>query len=688
MKQALAAWGVCVALVAEVEGSDLCLENRHLSVCFDAGAGSISRLINKLTGETIPLGERGFRLEAVEFSVTPRTARLRALRRVSSEEVEAVHVSPRVVVKSSYTLGREHHFVEKRLTVDPRAPFGWKNVTVSVLDLGGAGLELVRYPHQKMVTWFGRSPKGGIFVGLEKPFDSSALDKGLLTLGYSASLKMKPGVEISTEAAYLGVYKRTSEDVPRPGLPLQSESDAMVAMTKALLGPPRHGFVPMACGWWSEMEHFTYRDESAVEADKRSIDFLKEVGIDWLSDSHPWGGETEMMNGLRETDGYQPGPLVSKLYEYAKAQGVKIVFWPTMNHTHPWWPEKGRPFLWHRKDWLMYPEKRTLHGEMLSGITFETRVQGNCIANRPFREWINRLSIDGMRTGYFSAWAMDGDFFGGGGVVKPVDCPRRDHDHLPGDSTWASERALAELTATVRRFDPKVYIFMGRPAMDLGVFYQRNVDAVFTIDEMAKPEALPGLTNQPVNVMLGDKIRRWSRIRVHHHFFPHYIDQPQVFVGPKSMGKAGQDWPSEAIDYVMLSAISSSPNQLYYLPTKAGIPTRDKQTIRRWLDWGRQNVRYLMVRKDLPDWPQAGKVDGSAHIIKDSGYVFLFNPNPGPLDGSFALDSSIGLTEGTRFRISSVHPEHPWSLVRTRGEKVVWRVPGQSAVLLKIVPNR
>ena len=116
---------------------------------------------------------------------------------------------------------------------------------------------------------------------------------------------------------------------------------------------------------------------------------------------------------------------------------------------------------------------------------------------------------------------------------------------------------------------------------------------------------------------MGDKARTWSRIRVHRHFFPHYVDQPPTFAAPKSM--KGPDWPSEKIDYVMLSALSSSPNQLYYLPTKAGIPAQDKAEIRKWLDWGRTNIRYLQVRKDLPQWPEAGKVDGNAHIIGGQG---------------------------------------------------------------------
>ena len=191
-----------------------------------------------------------------------------------------------------------------------------------------------------------------------------------------------------------------------------------------------------------------------------------------------------------------------------------------------------------------------------------------------------------------------------------------------------------------------------------------------------------------VNVMLGDKVRKWSRVRVHHHFFPHYIDQPQVFVGPKSIGKHGRDWQTEAIDYVILSALSSSPNQLYYLPTKAGMPEVDKQTIHKWMDWGRKNESYLLVRKDLPDWPQAGKTDGSAHIIKDRGYVFLFNPNAKPLEGSFGLDDSIGLTEGKGFRVSSVYPSQETRSGLRRGDTVRWPVPPRGAMILEVMPEQ
>ncbi len=114
------------------------------------------------------------------------------------------------------------------------------------------------------------------------------------------------------------------------------------------------------------------------------------------------------------------------------------------------------------------------------------------------------------------------------------------------------------------------------------------------------------------------------------------------------------EWPSEKIDYVMLSALSSSPNLLFYLPTKAGIPVQDKAEVRKWLDWGRKNIEYLKVRKDFPQPPAAGKVDGSAHIAGNKGLIFLFNPNPQSLSTRFALDAeSVGLTHGTFFRSDS-----------------------------------
>ncbi|MFN8006860.1 MAG: hypothetical protein U0V70_07530 [Terriglobia bacterium] len=632
--------------------------------------------------------EEGFSFDAEEFRLASDNLKLKSLQKVTAESIEVVYGSDRLEVKSIYSLGKTDHFLQKKLVVRSSTPFGWKSVLVSRLHFANGSLRLFRYPHQKTVTWFGRTPKGGIFAGLEMPFDDSELWGTTLSLGYAPSLKVKANEWLETEPLSFGIYKKKASDREVFGLPLDSESEAMVAMTQRILGPPRHGFVPMACGYWCEMEHFEYRDEKALQSDLRAMEVIRGLGIDWITDNIPWGGEIDEMNRLTLQDGYQPGAMASQKYQYAQSIGLKMAFWPTMNNSHPWWEKKGRPFLPEKPEWTMFPERRRLKGTFLSGKFFFQNIQGNCIANQPFRDWINRLDLDGMKTGYFPAWVMDGDFFGGGGVITRVDCPSKEHDHLRGDATYACDRALRELIANVRKSKPDTYITVCRPPMDQGVFSQRNVDAVFTIDELGEPESLPGLSGQSINMMLGDKIRRWSRIRVHHHFFPHTIDWPQVFVGPPLMGPPhGRPWTSQDIDYILLSALSSSPNQLYYIPAKSGLPEADKREIQKWLEWGRAHEAYLMVRKDLPDWPEAGKVDGSAHLLQDQGYLFLFNPNSDPKSVSFRLDESIGLTRGSRFTLIAEYPAAPSMPGLQRGKLVHWTVPARSAMILNLKPE-
>ncbi len=183
--------------------------------------------------------------------------------------------------------------------------------------------------------------------------------------------------------------------------------------------------------------------------------------------------------------------------------------------------------------------------------------------------------------------------------------------------------------------------------MDLGVWSLRNADACFTLLESGTGD----------NLTAGDQIRHWSRIRVHRDFFPHYLDQPLLFPSREEGPGKPPNWPKGHLDYILLSALSCSPNQLYYLPTKTGIPAADKAEIRKWLDWGRKHAEYLKVRKDLPDWPAVGKVDGSAHVVGDRGLIFFFNPGKKPLDGEFTLsEQSIGLRGQGSFRVRQVYP--------------------------------
>ena len=73
------------------------------------------------------------------------------------------------------------------------------------------------------------------------------------------------------------------------------------------------------------------------------------------------------------------------------------------------------------------------------------------------------------------------------------------------------------------------------------------------------------------------EIRERSRTRVQRDFFPHYLDDPLLFPSRCAAADKPGTWPSAKLDYVLLSALSSSPNQLFYMPTKSAFQRRTRQ---------------------------------------------------------------------------------------------------------------
>jgi len=469
------------------------------------------------------------------------------------------------------------------------------------------------------------------------------------------------------------------------GLPLVSESMAMVAMTSAILPPSHPRLGPYMCGWWSEVLLKPYEVEADAEHDMRSIDFAKDCGIDIISDGRTWAGDTLRVNALAGDQRFQLSEFALKVARHARQKGIRWMFWSSMGQSDPW-SGRGQQLRSDKSDWTMIHE----------GSDSIKSKPAACFGHKPFYEWLNKRNQEAMDAGQYGAWGMDGDFFGGAGfgggsgdTVHSARCHSQLHNHLSPDINYECQRQLIEMAGRMRQLYPDIYLLHWRPSMDLGVWALRHADASFTINEWAQLKGLPNMGPQPVNVLLGDKIRHWSRVRVHHHFFPHYLDSPQVFAAPKSKKGYGRlDWMSDHLDYIMLSALSSSPNQTYYLPSQAGIPTEDKARIKKWLDWARENIDYIMVRKDLPDWPAANKIDGSAHICEDRGFVFLFNPNKNPLDGEFTLtEESIGLKQKGTFRVTQHYPPSDLGIDSGYGKKVLWQVPGETAVILEIQPT-
>jgi hypothetical protein len=666
---------VSVSVYAHSQGA-LRLENGRIGLSFDRESGTLAAIENKLTGENYEVRGEQWGIAAVEFRAAPADLKLASLER-QGEVVTARYQGGGMSVEAAYALRGENHFAEKRLTLTCGRKCGLKKVVVSRPTFSGPGLQIVAYrytQHQRApgmepnCTFFGRTAKGGFFTGLEIPFDASALEGREVTLEFAPSLKVAAGERLTFEPAYFGVYRRGPQDNEQKGLPLRSESDAMVAMTSTILGPPRFGLTPMVNGWGSEMEHGEYTAESAA-ADMKSLALVARCGIDWYTEAHPWAGEWAKVGGLGPDDKYGPGPLARKVADYARRLGVKSVMFSTLNNTYPW-IAAGKPFRADRPEWLIDAGS----GPPAAAPDWRKTFRGNCMGDRAFMAWLERTNLQAIAECDYRGWGIDGDFFGGPGnpsLVIPADCQSDKHDHLPGDSNYACQRALTRLTGAFRRQHPHIYISVYRPQMDLGIWSLANVDACFTLNESGTPTD---------NLAGGNQVRTWSRIRVQRDFLPHYIDQPLLFPD----AGAGR-WSGKRLDYILLSALSSSPNQLFYLPARSGFPEQDQAEIGKWLDWGRKNVEYLKVRRDLPDWPATDKVDGSAHVVGNRGLVFLFNPSRKALTGEFALtEESIGLKAAGNFRVSQEYPATDRKITSASGETVRWEVPPMTAAVLRI----
>jgi hypothetical protein len=78
---------------------------------------------------------------------------------------------------------------------------------------------------------------------------------------------------------------------------------------------------------------------------------------------------------------------------------------------------------------------------------------------------------------------------------------------------------------------------------------------------------------------------------------------------------------------------------------------------------------------------------GSAHIIGDRGFVFLFNPSHEARVAVVPINHWIGLAEGQTFEVSTLHPTSGTTFgPYQRGEELRIEVPSHGAFVLQVKP--
>ncbi len=118
----------------------------------------------------------------------------------------------------------------------------------------------------------------------------------------------------------------------------------------------------------------------------------------------------------------------------------------------------------------------------------------------------------------------------------------------------------------------------------------------------------------------------------------------------------------------------------------------DKQWFLHWLAWADAKRDYLRNTRTILGQPAIGKVDGTSAILKDRGYLFLFNPNGSKASAQFTLDGSIGLYKHGEYLLKEIYPLEGrlignadaglWS----HGDSVSLTLDGTSALVLELAP--
>jgi hypothetical protein len=105
-----------------------------------------------------------------------------------------------------------------------------------------------------------------------------------------------------------------------------------------------------------------------------------------------------------------------------------------------------------------------------------------------------------------------------------------------------------------------------------------------------------------------------------------------------------------------------------------------------------RNKEYLRHTRTILQEPAMGHVDGTAAVVGDRGFLFLFNPNYKQLPADFVLDQSIGVTEGKQYLLKEIYPftgrllGKERSGISTRGDIVHTMLDGTSATVFEIIP--
>jgi len=553
----------------------------------------------------------------------------------------------------------------------------------------------------------------GALLTVQNPFLDVERKGQSLTVGYAPEMEWQQAWgEFESDIACVGSYRLSGRRMPREMAlewhlpPAQTPDDGMdeaeiaafTGCVRAFLIDPAPAPISVEVGWTLNDYQIDVGTPDGSAEYKRIIDAASELGIQTLlyapgnskladrkesADSWSWEYVLWLNLGEKIRKGEwdptkDPIPAsVAEMISYAKRKHVGL-----LAYVYPSVPFAANP------SWLM--KRPAKDGD---AFTYAT------LASRDLQDYLIRNLIAFQKRTGIAGYSFDYTWL-----------------NLPGSSyaQWYGWRRVME---SLRRAAPSIVID-GRQTYQLyGPWSWLAGSYPHPTGNDEQPESFkpyPDLHFDRVSADRARFVNYWYR---NYQFAPeevipgyatHQTERSRHLV-PADLQRPGvemmytryrpRDWDYLGYRYSFISSIATGGwnNVVNMIPARDSdeansFSAEDKAWIRDWLAWTVKNKEYLRNTRTILEQPALGHVDGTAAIVADRGYLFLFNPNYKQLPAEITLDEAIGLTKGETFLLREIYPEagrllgKPREGVWNRGDRVQLTLNGTSATVLELIP--
>lgn len=690
------------------------LENKNLRLSIDSASGALLSITDKARDVSYALAAHIFSLTA-DGRVLFAGANAAASEK-TTDGVEFLYQEGDFSAKVRYFLPKEGAFFERAVSF--RKNQGQWNADKIVCDsirLAEPANEIHFHDDQTFwhvpINYFIRYNGGGLYCGLEYPYwdlEETGCDR--VALGFSPNYQVLDGEWFVAEKTFFGVYRaegiyRTAHGAyPGPidvkkyypdiylnggidqhfkghvipedaGFPLETLDWGEVWAMQEFFAHylpiqplPEDGWYLWQNGWWARLfspditcieplvragitdlltaaMYFGHDNHPSTEPD-----YIRDMRIDPIGfpiyknehlgiqssnndNLHSYVDCVESDEIIGYTDTFEAPRPYDEFIRQAAEKGIRICSFSTPNIVY-----------------TKRPEWAALHADGTPHEYFRTRL--GCAACDEYMDFHYEATIRVLDRYKPRMWSFDGRWINYREIagyhfdsVGEEPCYATNHGHPVGDKRYKEWKNIESYKQKIRARYPKLCMEQ---------YYGLKRGGVWSLANCNSDENYYEMGSVPNN-----RLQTWHN--ENGRFRPTYLNYSSIF---------GVTPPSFEVS--ILSTLSTS----YYSQVSRGyIALRDypecADTLKKWKSFADENLRFLKKRRTLFGEPGQYAVDGSAHMVGDEGYLFLFTAGGNFVDARIPMMRWIGLDEepGKKYRISVV------AAVNENGEAAECGVP-------------